>query len=72
MRKLIGKRASACLGKKEYYNAIADCTRAIELDPNYADAYYVRSVAYKETGEKSKADAGLGRAIDLDPNYAIC
>lgn len=63
------QRASSYLGTKEYYNAIADCTRAIELDPDFADAYYVRSIAYKATGEKNKADADLRRAMDLDPTY---
>ena len=30
---------------KDYYGAISDYTKAIELDPNYANAYYNRGLS---------------------------
>ena len=30
---------------KDYYGAIADYSKAIEINPNYADAYYNRGLA---------------------------
>jgi uncharacterized caspase-like protein len=37
--------------KKDYNRAIAEFTQAIRLDPNYADAYTSRGVAYADKGE---------------------
>ena len=40
--------------KGELELAIADYTKAIELKPDYADAYYRRSKAWLHLGEKKK------------------
>jgi len=39
--------------KKDYDRAIADYNQAIKLKPDYAEAYYNRSWAYREKGDKS-------------------
>ena len=57
--------------------AIADYTKAIELDPAYADAYYNRGLAYFgstfESGidvhELVQAKQDFDKAIELDPFY---
>ena len=40
------------------------------LDPNDADAYYGRGVAYYDLGELRRAIEDYDTAINLDPNYA--
>ena len=55
---------------KRSYNAeaIADFSRAIELDPKNAKAYLERGRAYDELSDKTRADAELAEAIRLAPN----
>ena len=55
---------------KEYEKAIADYSKAIELDPNDAHAYDNRGVCYSDLKEYEKALADLNTAIELYPNYA--
>jgi len=50
--------------------AIADYSRAIELDPKYAIAYFNRGNAKSNKGELEGAIADYSRAIDIDPKYA--
>ena len=45
--------------------AIEDYTKAIELNPNYADAYYNRGGAWLRLGEPEKAKLDLATARDL-------
>ncbi|GHV59280.1 hypothetical protein FACS1894103_2360 [Campylobacterota bacterium] len=51
--------------------AIEHFTRAIELDPKYAEAYYRRGWSYEMLGDHETAIADHTRAIELDPNYAL-
>ena len=53
-----------------YDEAIAECNKAIELDPNMAGAYVNRSFAYSKKGEFDKTIADCNKAIELDPNLA--
>jgi tetratricopeptide (TPR) repeat protein len=41
-------------GKQEYGQAIADYTRAIEIDPAYAQAYQNRASTYYKLGQLDK------------------
>jgi tetratricopeptide (TPR) repeat protein len=50
----------------DFAGARADLSRAIELDPNNAQAYYWRGRAAARAGEKGKAVGDLKRAIELD------
>lgn len=45
-------------------------TKAIELNPNYAEAYNNRGVAYYDKGEFNKAIEDYNKAIELNPNDA--
>jgi len=48
--------------------AIADYTRAIQLDPKYADAYNNRGVAYMTQKDYAAALADFSRSIELAPS----
>jgi carboxyl-terminal processing protease len=50
-----------------YREAAADCTEALRLDPNLADAYTDRGLAHWALGEFAQAIADCDRALALDP-----
>lgn len=56
------------LGK--FDQAIAECTKAIELDPKFARAYCDRGFAYLSKGEYDKAISDSTEAIELRPSPA--
>ena len=51
--------------KREIEKAIAQYDQAIQLDPNHAQAYNNRSLAYQELGDKEKAATDSARAKEL-------
>ena len=57
---------------KDYDHAIADYSQAIRLNPDYAEAYNNRGLAYSLTGktEMANAIADYSQAIKLRPTYA--
>ena len=58
----------ACLDKGKYDDAIADYTKAIALDPNDANVYTNRGVAYGKKGEVGRAIADFRKALEIDPS----
>jgi tetratricopeptide (TPR) repeat protein len=61
-------RALAYSKLGRYEDAVADWTRAIELDPKVAQALINRGVTYINLGQWDKAIADCSSAIELDPN----
>jgi tetratricopeptide (TPR) repeat protein len=58
-------------GKQEKYKeAVLDYTKAIETDPNYANAYYNRGYVYIEMKKYKLAISDLDKAIEINPKYA--
>jgi len=53
-----------------YKEAIEAYSRAIELNPRYADAYHNRGCAYGNLKDSAKAIEDLNRAIELAPRDA--
>ena len=51
--------------------AIDEYTTAIQLDPDYAGAYYDRGIAYSNLGQHQRAIEDYDQAIQLDPDYAL-
>ena len=51
--------------------AIEECNKAIELDPNLALAYNNRGAAYLYKGQYDLVIADCNKAIELDPNLAL-
>ena len=64
------KRGEDFSGVHEYDRAIADYTTAIQLKPDYAEAYNDRGFAYYLKGDAERAIADYTRAIELRPDYA--
>ena len=60
----------ACSGsaRRNLDKAIADYTKAIEIDPNYGLAFYNRANALGEKGDLDRAIADYGEAIWIDGN----
>jgi tetratricopeptide (TPR) repeat protein len=56
------------LGQQD--EALADLSRAIELDPKHANAWNKRGLVYLSLGQQDKALADFARAIELDPKNA--
>ncbi len=54
-----------------WHQAIAFYNRALELDPNYADAYNNRGYAYDRLGQYDAAVRDYGQAIALDTRNGI-
>jgi tetratricopeptide (TPR) repeat protein len=56
------------LGLHQY--AVADSSRAINLDPKLATAWNVRGSAYYKSGQLGKAVADLSKVLELEPRFA--
>ncbi len=56
---------------KKYQEALNLYTKAIELKPNYKDAYNNRGSAKDSLGEYEQAIKDYTKAIELDPSYAF-
>ena len=54
----------------DYDSAIADYTKAIEIDPKDAKAYYNRGLIFNNIGEYYQAIADFTKAIEINPKYA--
>lgn len=52
---------------RDYDSAVHEFTRAIELNPNYADAYHNRGLTYMQKGDSNKAISDYLKAIELNP-----
>ena len=55
----------------DYDRAIADYTKAMQLDPKYRNAYIHRANAYSKKGNPGQAVADYSKAIALDPEYYL-
>src|SRR5215510_6005154 len=61
------KRGVAYQDKHEHDRAIADYTKAIEINPQYGDAYFNRGTAYHSKRDYDRAFADLNKAIEINP-----
>ena len=57
--------------KERVERAIADATRAIELDPNMPNAYFVRAHAHMDVGRSEMAVDDFSVVLDSDPSLYI-
>ena len=54
---------------KQYYNAISDFDKSIELDPEFRDVYFYRVFCKDELEDYYGAISDYNKAIELDPDY---
>ena len=54
-----------------YSGAITDANKAIKLDPNYADAYRVRAIAYSKQDNMTDSCADMKKSSSLGDIEAI-
>jgi tetratricopeptide (TPR) repeat protein len=62
-----GVELNAYFNQGKVDQAIADYTKAIELDPKIAAAYNNRGIAFKQKGLNSKAVADFQAYLQLNP-----
>jgi Flp pilus assembly protein TadD len=53
-----------------YYQAISDFNKALELNPKGAMIYLGRGIAYNNWGNHQQAINDCNKAIELNPKYA--
>jgi tetratricopeptide (TPR) repeat protein len=63
------RRGSAFAGRRDFEHALADLTRACELNPNEPEYAYQRGMAYWESNQPIPAMADFDRALELNPDY---
>ena len=66
----LAARADARVEARDFDGAIADATRAIELDPRSALAWTIRGAARSWKGDVDGSLADASRAVELDPRSA--
>ena len=64
-------RGIAYIKRNKLEQAIASFSKAIELDPSYANAYCNRGVVYYCQGEYERAIIDYSEAIELDPRHVV-
>lgn len=63
------KRGMYHADRGQLLKAISEYTKAIRIDPRYADSYNNRGAAYGELGQIDRAIADHTKAIEVDPNF---
>jgi tetratricopeptide (TPR) repeat protein len=58
-------RANILVEQKDYRNAIASYTKAIELENDFAEAFFNRGLTYIYLGENKQGIADLSKAGEL-------
>lgn len=53
--------------QRQFEVALDEVGKALQADPNLADAYSVRALIYTELGEKRLADENFNRALQISP-----
>ena len=57
--------------KKNYDRSIAECDKAIDVDPKFAMAYNTCCSAYNDKKDYDRAMAYCNKAIELDPKNDV-
>ncbi|WP_449416995.1 CHAT domain-containing protein [Phormidium nigroviride] len=53
----------------DYQSAIALCEQAIQIQPNYAAAWYRKGTVLNDLGHYSEAIAAYDKSLEFEPNY---
>jgi tetratricopeptide (TPR) repeat protein len=63
------RRGTASAGRQDFDRAIADLTRACELEPANPDYFFERGQIYLQTGELENALTDFNRVLELKPDH---
>lgn len=63
------KNGSAKYQLHDYAGAINDLNKAIEIKPNYIEAYYTRAICESKIKKFDKALSDFNKVIELDPTH---
>jgi tetratricopeptide (TPR) repeat protein len=63
-------RAILAFVSERFAEALAECTRAVEIDPDWGLGYRLRCEVYAALDNEDAADADYDRAVELDPGLA--
>lgn len=63
----LARRGAAEAARREFEEAIADYSRALELDPGNSGYLRARASSYRARGDKQQAGADIDQAIARDP-----
>ncbi len=61
-------KGKALYEKGDYVKAKLEFKNAVQIDPNFADAYYMLGLTAFRTGNLNEAYGSLSKAVDLQPN----
>jgi tetratricopeptide (TPR) repeat protein len=64
-------RGNDCANKGQYDEAISDYNKALEINPQYALAYYNRGLAYDSKGQYDQAISDFNKALEINPRNAL-
>jgi tetratricopeptide (TPR) repeat protein len=59
------RRGTAFAARRDFANAIADLTRACDLDPRNPEYFYQRGIVYRDNNQAEVALADFDRTLDL-------
>jgi tetratricopeptide (TPR) repeat protein/predicted aspartyl protease len=63
------RRGTALAGRRDFDNALADLTRAAELEPKNPEHFYLRGQVYMQKGDAERALADFNRVLELKPDH---
>jgi len=64
------KSANAKYQLQNYAGAVKDLNRAIEIDTDYKDAYYLRALSLTKLGDPDNSLKDFNKVLALDPEFA--
>jgi len=56
--------------KRRYAGAVEELEKAIEINPDYKEAYYLLGYAYYKEGKIDLSREAFNQAYELDPKYS--
>ncbi len=64
-------RGLAYKEKGKYDEAISDYSKALEINPRDAEAYYNRGIVYNRKGQYDEAISDFSKALEINQRYAL-